>query len=82
MWTMSLTTRNDTHLPITHPFLGRIFLLTPLFSTLLGGLLIEMFHVYSSCFTCILWKLIIIFVSASGTATPYDVTGYPIFNTI
>ena len=31
VWTLLLTTRNDTHAPNTHLFLGRIFLLTPLF---------------------------------------------------
>ena len=37
MWTLSFTTRNDTHAPITHPFLTRIFCLPRWLLTLSRG---------------------------------------------
>jgi len=44
--------------------------------------LIEMFPVDSCCLTCIFRGLMTVFVSASGTATPCDVTRHPNFDAI
>jgi len=82
IWTLSLTTRNDTHAPIAHPFLGRFFCLHRCLLTLSRGLMIETFHVDSRCPACIFGGLLTIFVSASGLITPYDVTCRPSFDAI
>ena len=87
VWTLSLTTRNDTHAPITHPFLGRIFCLPRCLLTLSWGLMIETFHEDSHCRACIFLGgsgggFVTIFVSASVPNTPCDVTCRPSFDAI
>jgi len=83
VWTLSFTTRNDTHAPISHHFLGRIFCLPRWSLTLSRGEMIETFYENSHCTACIfLGGLVTIFVSASGPTTPCDVTYRPSFDVI
>ena len=82
VWTLSLTTRNDTHAPITHPLSGRIFCLPRCLITLFRGLITETFRVDSRCPECMLRGLLNIFVGASGPTTPYDVTCRSSFDAI
>jgi len=83
VWALSLTTRNDTHAPITHPFLGRIFCWPCWLLTLSQGKMIETFYENSHCTACICFGgLVTIFVSASGPNTPCDVTCRPSFDAV
>ena len=60
---------------------GEIFLLTAL-TFFFWGIVDGNVPRRQLLFYLYFWKLMTTFGSASGTATSYDVTGYPFFNTI